>query len=331
MCFSYVGVACSIYQFSIVSLSREWLIKMASGLKRFLPRTRVDAFAMSITFIMIPSAYVHGAFNVLPGLYSTTAEYLTDEQVEENRSTYRLHMIFMTYLLAIVLWDLAFTLTTDSSCKGVSLPQMSQPGWNYCPYCKQHAPPRAYHCLSCEKCILRRDHHCYFVGQCIGYHNHRHFLLFVFHASITLLYAFILSLMLIFKINGGFSLLVLGSAIFPMIGWLLQLVHVNLLVMMGTSLSIMFMVITMVMFGVSVKNLYNGQTFWEGNKGVRRDPGWMKNAADVLGSRWWLTWLCPFIPSPLPGDGCHYPSRGNVAPRPAPAQEGGRRGARKTC
>ena len=274
-------------------------------LKKYLPRTMTDALAMSLTFVLIPVAYLHGVLYVAPSLYST----------EESGSTYQMHVLAMTYLLAAGVWDLVKTMVTDSSCVGITLPNMAQPGWNHCPYCKTYVPPRAFHCLTCRKCSLRRDHHCFFVGKCIGYKNHKFFTLFLFHVFIAALYALILSFTLVFRMSGGFSFIVLGATIFPMIAWFFQLIPVNFIVMVLTSLTVLVVVVSGAMLGVTLWHIYNGQTFWEAQQNIRRAPGWKNNAEDVLGSRWWVTWLCPFIPSPLPGDGSHYPPRDHVRPR----------------
>ena len=309
---------------------------MARALKQYLPRTMTDAFAMTLTFVLLPIAYLHGVFYVAPSLYPTSASYLTEEAREQNASTYRMHVCAMTYLLAVVLWDLVLTMVTDSSCSGITLPEMAQPGWNHCPYCKQFVPPRAFHCLTCRKCILRRDHHCFFVGQCVGYKNHSYFTLFLLHTLVASLYALILSFMLVFKLTGGFSLVVMGATIFPIVGWLLGLVEINIVMLILTSLCILVVAVSAAMLGLTLWHLYNGQTFWEAKKSIRKGNQWRRNLEDVMGSRWWLTWLCPFIPSPLPADGTHYHPRESVASRPQRLHEtrGGGRGeggGRKHC
>lgn len=36
------------------------------------------------------------------------------------------------------------------------------------------------------------------------------------------------------------------------------------------------------------------------------DRGWQKNLVEALGARWYLTWIVPFIHSPLPGNGIEW-------------------------
>lgn len=273
-----------------------------ASIKDYLPRSPTDRLAMTVTFLGIPFAFIHGIVNVVPSLYPR----------EEDMYVRIGHYALMVYLLVTVLSDLFLTMVTDSSCQQLTLPQMSQPGWDYCTYCKQCVPPRTRHCLTCRKCFLRRDHHCYFVGRCIGYHNHRYFILFVFHVFVTALYATILNFQLVFVLNDGFTWRVLVAAILPVMAWMLQLISINSIVLIGTSMALLFMIMCGAMLCLHVWHLYKGQTYWESLQSVPQPRGWFRNAKDVLGSNWWLLWLSPWIPSPLPGDGLHYPPKETV-------------------
>lgn len=42
--------------------------------------------------------------------------------------------------------------------------------------------------------------------------------------------------------------------------------------------------------------------------------GLLGNLRNSLGVRWYLCWLCPLIPSPLPGDGIHFQVTGSLEP-----------------
>lgn len=264
----------------------------AQLVKSLLPRTAVDTFAMGLTAVGIPVAYLYGVLYVAPSLYSGWHCWI--------------HVAFMTYMLSCVLVDLALAMTTDTSCHGVSLPVVAQPGWSHCRYCQQHAPPRAHHCLTCGRCILRRDHHCFFMGKCIGYFNHRYFILFLLHTLLVSVYGFILSLWLMFLMNGGFSWLLLASVVFPMMIWLLGLVPVGVFVLVLASLAFLLVAVTGSMLALHLWYLYHGQTFWEAQRGVRRECGWQRNVRDLFGPWWLALCLCPLVPSPLPGDGTHY-------------------------
>ena len=274
-------------------------------LREYSPRRLNDAIPMAVTFIGIPFAFQHGFFYVTPRLYP-----LIDEQSEEerfyNRSMRILHYCFMTYLLVIVMADLFLTLLVEPSCTKKKSSQLLQPGWVHCPYCKQYVPPRTYHCLTCRKCVYRRDHHCFFVGRCIGYQNHKHFMLFAFHTFVAALYASVLSMKLVFHLYNGFSWEVLVAAIFPVIAVTLELVEITPVVLICTSLAVIFMILTGGLLAINLLHLYKGQTFWEATHNIPQPKGFVRNARDLLGANWWIVWVCPFIPSPLPGDGKHY-------------------------
>ncbi|GAM22987.1 hypothetical protein SAMD00019534_061620 [Acytostelium subglobosum LB1] len=59
-----------------------------------------------------------------------------------------------------------------------------------CNKCRQLKPDRAHHCSTCNKCVLRMDHHCMWLDNCIGLFNHKYFILFLFYASISIIYFF---------------------------------------------------------------------------------------------------------------------------------------------
>jgi len=59
----------------------------------------------------------------------------------------------------------------------------------HCRTCKIMLPPKSSHCSACDNCVKGFDHHCYFVGNCIGRRNHKFFFLFLFYASIYLLFS----------------------------------------------------------------------------------------------------------------------------------------------
>jgi palmitoyltransferase len=62
------------------------------------------------------------------------------------------------------------------------------------------------------------------------------------------------------------------------------------------------------LLGIQIVQLIHGQTKFEHKKGhLMYDLGFCGNARNMLGSRWYLAWLIPWIPSPLPGDGIAFP------------------------
>eukprot|EP00211_Chloroparvula_japonica_P006149 CAMPEP_0119145782 /NCGR_PEP_ID=MMETSP1310-20130426/38008_1 /TAXON_ID=464262 /ORGANISM="Genus nov. species nov., Strain RCC2339" /LENGTH=348 /DNA_ID=CAMNT_0007137623 /DNA_START=54 /DNA_END=1097 /DNA_ORIENTATION=+ len=69
-----------------------------------------------------------------------------------------------------------------------------------CLVCNQYKPMRSHHCSKCGSCSLRMDHHCMWTLSCIGYRNHKVFLLFVFHAALASIMAFLFCLMRLYII-----------------------------------------------------------------------------------------------------------------------------------
>lgn len=63
--------------------------------------------------------------------------------------------------------------------------------YTFCVYCEKPKSPRTHHCRSCGMCVLDMDHHCPFIGNCVGAANHRHFIVFLFSAVISTMYAFV--------------------------------------------------------------------------------------------------------------------------------------------
>ena len=70
--------------------------------------------------------------------------------------------------------------------------QQRQPLPSWCGVCHQEKPFRAHHCKICGLCVAKRDHHCYVLGQCIGLNNQGHFILFLLHAGLSLIFSSIL-------------------------------------------------------------------------------------------------------------------------------------------
>ncbi|GCC47514.1 hypothetical protein chiPu_0031616, partial [Chiloscyllium punctatum] len=64
--------------------------------------------------------------------------------------------------------------------------------------------------------------------------------------------------------------------------------------------------------------LWRGQTTreWSTGRHGLYNLGWRRNVEELLGSRWYLTWLCPLVPSSLPGDGVTFQMRELPAHKP---------------
>lgn len=198
-----------------------------------LPKQFVDAMAMGFTFFMIPVTYLYGVLYVLSTLYPISD--VSEEQINQNYYSHYIHLFVCTFLFVQTYLSLILTIITDTSCRRIALPVVSQPGWYFCPYCQHYAPPRAHHCSICKRCILRRDHHCFFVGKCIGYYNHRYFISFLIYIVSTSIYGLIFSFIALLRLMGGFTLSLIPGLIFPVFAWLFKIMPVNPLVMIETS------------------------------------------------------------------------------------------------
>ena len=305
-------------------------------LSQYLPRNHVDAIAMVFTFVMIPVSYLHGVFYIAPTLWpSTSRQELGGGEGEDNSYPYYCSVFLMTFLFLNTMLNLVLTVTVDTSCGRVPLPIVEQPGWYFCPYCRYHTPPRAHHCPTCRQCVLRRDHHCFFAGKCVGYYNHRYFVAFLVYLTISALYGLVTSIVAVYRLAGGFSLTYIPAFVFPVIGWVFQLMPVNPFVMIEGSLALLVSVMAAGLLAVQLYTISRGQTYYELQKNVctyRR--GTLENFVDVLGRNWWFCWLFPLLPSPRPGDGAHYPPRdrqgvGNAGIGVPPGPPGGGGAKRK--
>ena len=274
--------------------------------RSLLPTTRVDIVAMSFTFIMIPISYLHGVFYIAPTIWPVSN--VPDDVRERNLFSYYVNVFLMTYLFLNTMANLLLTMTTDTSCRRVALPIVSQPGWYFCPFCQHYAPPRAHHCPTCKRCVLKRDHHCYFAGKCVGYYNQRYFVAFLMHITAASFYGATLSFIAVSRIMGGFSLTFFPALVFPVIAWLFQILPINPLVMVETSLSMFVFAGAGGLLALQIYEICRGQTYFDFAKNDNvYDLGVWKNVVDALGSNWWFCWISPLIPSPRLQDGTHYP------------------------
>ena len=276
----------------------------------------------------LPIGYLHAILWVTPALYPMDERY-SEEDLVSHQKWRTAHWLCMTYLFISIVTDIYFVLTTDSTCKSLTLPDIPQSGWAHCPYCNHPAPPRTHHCRTCNKCILRRDHHCFFIGRCIGYFNHKYFLLLLLHAMTASFYGIIMSYKLLMFLNGGFSIALLGTAIFPILLWMLQVVPVHPILLIATGCALLFTVMCGGLLAMHGWNLYNGQTYWESYQKLRQRKGLLYNIVDLMGTRWWLILLCPLFSSPQPGDGMHYASYRSSKPASTKNQNSASKTTRK--
>ena len=65
------------------------------------------------------------------------------------------------------------------------------------------------------------------------------------------------------------------------------------------------------LLGYHLRNLYYGQITHERAHGIYKyNLGWKENVRSVLGERWMIAWLSPWLPSKITGDGLFFPLKG---------------------
>ncbi|XP_034037903.1 probable palmitoyltransferase ZDHHC24 [Thalassophryne amazonica] len=228
------------------------------------------------------------------------------------------HLLVQYFLLVNICWNAVLFLRTNSSIKGVFLGgEGVGQGWRYCYTCETHTPPRCSHCYDCKVCVLRRDHHCVFFGQCVGFRNYRYFLSCLLFMWAGLLYAVLMNVevfMVILKEG-----VTMHSLLLLLIPWIMLVsgqvsarafafAFIADACVLGFLLvsAFFFFHIFLLLRGQSTREWYSSRQPY--NLGV------MANLHHTLGRHWYLCWLCPLIPSPLPGDGIHFQVTGSLEP-----------------
>lgn len=143
------------------------------------------------------------------------------------------------------------------------------------------------------------------LGCCIGHHNHRYFIMLVAYLFIGTTYACLYNNTFIWIIHGD---------IFTASATLLKIIFP--LAMLAYELSITqfyFLVYLINMIGCFFTGfllLYHGKVILDGRVthelSNQFNVGWKENIRMVLGKRWYLTWVSPFVESTLPHDGIHW-------------------------
>ena len=283
------------------------VVTKMSGFKiqRLWPKSSVDKIAFGFTITELTVEGCFELFVVIPKLYPE----LCVGKV--------LHTFFGAFLFLNTVGNLFLAMGTDVTSGSTVLPSILKPGWKYCPTCMHNAPPRAVHCWACDCCVLKRDHHCIFTGRCIGHKNLRYYFMAVFYLSMGALYANYLNMdyaMEVMVENFSFKTFIAMAA--PLIGWTLGLTE-------SLSFFVSFQCGTCMIASVAFTGLFlyhlqlivRGQTTheWRNERERPYDLGWQKNVEEALGTRWYLVWLFPLLPSPLPGDGVYFRRRDGMA------------------
>ncbi|KAJ8929330.1 hypothetical protein NQ314_017998 [Rhamnusium bicolor] len=257
------------------------------------PKSIKDAFVTGFVFIIIPLIYYFEPLVVLPRYYKQWSLW------------YNFHFFMASIILFNVSSNLLAIIICDTSIRGRVLPTNWTSNWRYCSVCESVAPPRSWHCNTCNVCILKRDHHCIFTGCCIGHENHRYFLVFVFYMFVATVYASYYNVYFLWDyINLG-SWSSIAKIVFPLatlfMEWTENQLHVFfiIIVLLGGAF-------TGALLCFHIDLMLRGVVTFERNEKSKYDRGKMENMKIVLGKKWYLVWLSPWIESELTCDGINW-------------------------
>ncbi|CAB3380958.1 Hypothetical predicted protein [Cloeon dipterum] len=192
-----------------------------------------------------------------------------------------------------VFWSYIVAVLVDPSIRGRMLEVPNPPDrWHLCAVCESFVPPRSWHCEDCGTCVLKRDHHCLFTACCIGHHNHRYFLVFLTHLFIATSYATYFNGSFVWRSWESFSC------------------SINQFYLTLYAINIAGIVFAGALLGYHLMMMYKGQVTYESANNVRiYDYGWKQNLKEILGERWYLTWIFPTLESKLPHNGIVWHTR----------------------
>ncbi|GFO50514.1 palmitoyltransferase [Plakobranchus ocellatus] len=212
---------------------------------------------------------------------------------------------------------------STSATDGLSKSIVSSEGWKFCTTCKLHCPPRSHHCSLCNACILKRDHHCFFSGSCVGYHNQRHFIIFLVYACIASIYGVFMQGAYL-KSEEGYSYFFPLLAVWRTVTRQSYLIH--LILLLHLCLSITLAVASASFASWQVRIILKGQTSYEAMKGSikyskfkgdgsseknnkkAKKCSFYKNFESACGTplAFSLCLLVPVVKTKLPGDGIKW-------------------------
>ncbi|KAI5633965.1 DHHC palmitoyltransferase domain-containing protein [Phthorimaea operculella] len=271
------------------------IFKFTSVKNELLRRMLRHAFYITIVVVLIPAFFYFELCVVAPPLSLSSTELLV-------------HYTNAAFFLMNIIGNIIYGMFTDTSIKGRLLNNKNYESWDFCSVCECYRPPRAWHCNTCNICILKRDHHCPYFATCVGYYNFRYFLMFCMHTFIVMLYCFCYNIRFIALFLSWDNGLIILKFIFPFIGLIISSVSESL-VMFLLFVNSLVVCFTGFLFFYHLTNVLNGRTepeVKESNRKKNYDKGWKLNLVEVLGKRWYLTWVSPFIQSPLPGNGIDW-------------------------
>ncbi|XP_059060482.1 probable palmitoyltransferase ZDHHC24 isoform X2 [Achroia grisella] len=266
------------------------LIKIHSVKNKNLKRILEHIVYLAIIFILIPGFFYFELCIVLPVV------------VEEWTFAHFIHLMCATFLLVNIVGNMIYGMFTNTTIKGRYLDSFNKCDWTVCSVCECLRPPRAWHCNTCDICILKRDHHCTFFASCVGYFNHRYFILFTLYIFISMVYAFYYNVKFLATFITWNHGLVIIKFIFPLASFVIDFSKESLYVFL-VVINFIIGIFSGFLFFYHFNNLLKGKVVPETKKGRNQllyNRGWKANLIEVFGSRWYLTWISPFMHSPLP-------------------------------
>ncbi|KAM3964885.1 putative palmitoyltransferase ZDHHC24 [Aphomia sociella] len=272
------------------------LLKVGSVKNKQLKRILEHTIYLVIVFVLIPGFLFFEICIVLPAV------------VEERTLAHLIHLIFAAFLLLNIIGNMIYGMFTDTTIKGRYLNSCNKSNWTVCSVCECMRPPRAWHCNTCDICILKRDHHCTFFACCVGYYNHRYFMFFTLYIFISMMYTLYYNVKFLAQFITWNHGLVIVKFIFPLASFMIDFGKESLYVFL-VVINVIIGVFSGFLFFYHLNNLLKGKIVPETkncSKESLYDRGWKANLIEVFGSRWYFTWISPFIQSPLPGNGVEW-------------------------
>lgn len=267
---------------------------------KFWPRTIPDVAATTFLLTMIPVTFWFELWIVVPEIHGFGSG---------------LHLFYFG-LGVFVAFNIVSNLFAIMICETSLRNQIVQPpenaeekGWRLCTTCEAVAPPRSWHCSVCNTCILKRDHHCIFSGCCIGFHNHRYFMMLLFYLALATGLCAVYNSYFIWFVNASdFKAWVsYAKVMFPLAFLVVDYSFrqyyflIYLIDMIGAFL-------TGTLFYYHCTLIKDGTVVHERNRKIGKvyNLGLKQNILLVLGQRYYLTWVSPFVTSTISHDGIHW-------------------------
>lgn len=264
-----------------------------------LPKNFTEYPLFLFVSCIIPLTYWFEIWVVLPSIFSPGSIF------------YWIVFIVGHFLLHNVVGNFLAILMCDTSIKGRTMPVEGDPDVRYCDVCETVTPPRSYHCSICNICILKRDHHCIYTNCCVGFYNHRYFVCFVSYITLCAIITLPFNLYFIWDKFTFSDFNVIPAVLFPAALFFFDFgtenIEASQVYLFITTLSGLGLVFCSAWLYFHLRLILQGTVAHEMRKCINiYNFGPLKNVEMVFGKRWHLSWISPFINSPLPCDGIKF-------------------------